>query len=1422
MLFLGANSVFLFNMLAQMSMPTDVGTIVNGFQDNFGGATLDPNWVVSGANAFSVGSGLLHVSTAGGDPNHLLYELPRYDNTVQEVLARVRILSFGAGDASRGGIAVGVDPGSSQGINYLFRNNSSEGQTGNHLAFLDDARAWGPGQGFAWLPNQWYWLRLRHEPDAASLGGLNDVFSKAWPDDGTTTEPPDWQLTWDYTPGSSTRTGFAGITATSSTGVGQFDVDYILIKASGLPSIQVAPDLGSHSGSAAPSFPAAQTVVPGLRSIEVHFNQAVTGVVARDLLINNLPATALTAYAPWQYVFNFPEPGPGDVEVSWSTNAAIRSLAGQTNVSPGGDWSYTLDRRAPPPSLLISEFLAANQNSLLDQDGASSDWIEIYNGTLYPVNLAGWFLTTQPTNLMKWPFPDYVLAAGDYLVVFASGKDRRSVTNELHTNFRLSAQGGFLALVDSNTNLVSSFAPTYPSQQTDISYGCDPLLFNDLGYFANLTPGNANATAGPGFAPEPEFSRVGGAFVKAFPLNISAASTNALVRFTLDGSLPTDFSPIFTGSLAITNSLQVRARAFAPGLMPGPIHSESYVLLSPAVATARSDLPILVIHNFGAGPVPIDPGADYQSASFCFYEPVNGQTSLTNAPALSARAGFHVRGSSTRYMPKQAWSVQFWDEFNHGLDLSPLELPADKDWALYAPDSFEPVLIHNPLAYQLSNEVGRYAPRTRFLEVYINTSGGAVTPADYNGIYVLEEKIKRGKSRVDIDKLKPDDNAVPAVTGGYMLSIDRLGPGESGFGAAGQTIVYDDPAESDILAPERAPQAKYIQNYMTAFGNALNGPNYTSSTLGYQAYIDVDSWIDHHILNVLTFNVDTLRLSAYFHKPRQGKIFFGPVWDFDRTQGSTDGRDFSPFYWRAPVPDYGTDFFNYTWWGRLFTDIDFWQKWIDRYENLRTGVLSTNHVFADIDALAGQVRQAQPREAARWSGYTTPRSGLVSISGYSFNFPGTYQGEVDFLKRWYRDRLYFMDTNFVAKPVLSSNGGPIPAGGTLTMTGPAGATIYYTTDGSDPRLPRGGFSSKATVYQSAITLSASAAIVARCYNPAHRNLTGANNPPLSSPWSGYTAATFGLVSGPTQVLYTNAGSIYAQAFDSLPNPGAASVEAANPVTMNGLSYSLDNPFGFAVSNQTPGGLGGLGLPSSLNGWYGSGTLTAKFGASEGDQSTGGIISFGSTNSSTAANRALGLLATSSTGSTAFGVRFVNATGYLLNTISLHFTGELWRQSVQAKHLAFGYFIDPVTTNSFSTNATAFLPALEVGFPADPAAVTPVPVDGTAPANQLDLSVTNQPIADWPPGAALWLVWQMTDNAAKGQGIAIDNLTFSSSLARPGLSIQALGSKTVLTWPYGHLQSATNVNGPFTILGNASSPFTNGTEAAVQFYRVEIP
>lgn len=223
---------------SQMYVPADVYTTVNGYQDDFEGTSLKPGWQIHGANVYSVSNGVLRVTSASGDPNQLYYSGAVYNNSVQEVLMRIRIINFGTGDPPRCGPSTCIDPSANPagGINFHFRDNN-----GRALAFLDDRRAWGPSYSFSWQNNVWYWVRLRHEPNAASQGGAYDVFGKVWKADGTTPEPENWQLMWDYTPTRSARTGYAGLAASSSGGIAEFEVDYILIKASGLPQITVTP-----------------------------------------------------------------------------------------------------------------------------------------------------------------------------------------------------------------------------------------------------------------------------------------------------------------------------------------------------------------------------------------------------------------------------------------------------------------------------------------------------------------------------------------------------------------------------------------------------------------------------------------------------------------------------------------------------------------------------------------------------------------------------------------------------------------------------------------------------------------------------------------------------------------------------------------------------------------------------------------------------------------------------------------------------------------------------------------------------------------------------------------------------------------------------------------------------------------------------
>jgi hypothetical protein len=322
------------------------------------------------------------------------------------------------------------------------------------------------------------------------------------------------------------------------------------------------------------------------------------------------------------------------------------------------------------------------------------------------------------------------------------------------------------------------------------------------------------------------------------------------------------------------------------------------------------------------------------------------------------------------------------------------------------------------------------------------------------------------------------------------------------------------------------------------------------------------------------------------------------------------------------------------------------------------------------------------------------------------------------------------------------------------------------------------------------------------------------------------------------IAYSTGGSVYAQNFDSLPDPGPASVNTANPVTINGVTYSLANPFDFAFPVSATGNSGGLGL-AALAGWYGLADPTAsvgtRFGATDGDQTAGGQISFGLPNSS---NRALGLLATSTTGYTAIGAEFINNTGATMNFINLQVTGEIWRQSDKPKILECYYLIDPTATAPMSTQATAYLPAFNVSFPTDAGDVGGAAVDGTAPANHVYLAVTNQAISNWPPGAAFWLVWEMADSTGKAQGLALDNLSFAATALGTATNTVSLGvqgsspNQFVLSWPAPatgyQLYCATNLAPPvaWSLVTNPAT-LSNGTffltipptNAAAQFFRL---
>ncbi len=551
-------------------------------------------------------------------------------------------------------------------------------------------------------------------------------------------------------------------------------------------------------------LPAAGGTVSTLSEIEVHFSEGVTGVTVSDLLINGVPATNLTAYAPDVYVFDFPQPAPGLVQVSWNPTNAITDLSAGANRFAGGTITYILNPAAIVGQVLITEFMADNKSTIRDEDGQYSDWLELYNSGGNAVDLGGWYLTDTATNLTKWRFPQgATLLSRAYMLVWASGKDRTNAAAPLHTNFKLSnTAGGYLALVYLDGSTIVSAFPSYPQQFADVSYGRDRVDPTIVGYFTNATPGAANASLGAGFAPAILFSVPSRTFQQSFTLTLSLAGSNAVIHYLLAtngttaavANLPTISSPVYTGPLTISSSVQVRTRAFPTqtNYFPGPPHNETYLQLSPSVINFSSDLPIVVFHDLGGGAVAAT--AD-QFMTMQVFDTTYGRSALTNPPDLAVQGYFHRRGQATFWNPKPNLRVQTEDEFGDNLNVPLAGFPADNDWVFYGIDEYDKALMHNTLSQSLYRDLGHYSSRTRFLEVYLKVDAGTagpVTTADYYGLYVLEEKIKIGKNRVDIDELEPENTNAPSLTGGYLLSIDKSNPGNPVY-LANVSMWYLDP-----------------------------------------------------------------------------------------------------------------------------------------------------------------------------------------------------------------------------------------------------------------------------------------------------------------------------------------------------------------------------------------------------------------------------------------------------------------------------------------------------------------------------------------------------------------------------------------------------------------------------------------------------
>ena len=374
--------------------------------------------------------------------------------------------------------------------------------------------------------------------------------------------------------------------------------------------------------------------------------------------------------------------------------------------------------------------------------------------------------------------------------------------------------------------------------------------------------------------------------------------------------------------------------------------------------------------------------------------------------------GIEYRGSSSQLFDKKSYGFETWDEKNEDMDYPLLGFPEEEDWIFYGPYS-DKTLIRNKLIYDLSNQIGRYASRTKFCELTINNQ--------YMGVYVFMEKLKRDKNRIAIKKLENDDLDSINISGGYIIKIDKSDDenGEQVYNdfnafisnykpnyATYQSIWfnYEYPKPKDI----HNEQKQYINSYFDNFEKALSGINFKDSLSGYRKYIDVESFIDFFILNELSNNLDGYRLSTYLHKNRNEKLKIGPIWDFNLSFGNGN-------YCNGDKYDTWTYKFNETcsddfwlipfWWEKLLEDPYFVNKLKERWNELRKKELSDENIFQMIQNYISILKNESGgiyRNYSKWN--------VIGKYLWPNNYVGnSYESEIDYLIKWISKRNNWLD-----------------------------------------------------------------------------------------------------------------------------------------------------------------------------------------------------------------------------------------------------------------------------------------------------------------------------------------------------------------------------------------------------------------------------
>ena len=755
-------------------------------------------------------------------------------------------------------------------------------------------------------------------------------------------------------------------------------------------------------------LPRPGTIVRELKRIRLFFNEPVMGFGADDILINGQVPKSVIGFADGPWDVEFKEIKLGAVAITWSDKKSIIDRANNPNSFVGRDWSYVVDPDHWPGVVVINEFMASNQSNIRDEDDQAVDWIELENRGRNVVNLSGWSLTDDKERPGKWIFPDIKIEPNRFLVVFASGKNRRVISEPIHTNFKLGTSGGYIGLFSPELprRVIDKVSSKYPEQRSNISYGLSEA--DQWVYFIKPTPGAMNGTGSfKNILSKPKFSRKRGFFIEPFDLILRTKEEQATIRYTTDYSLPTSTNGrLYINPIPITDTTIIRAVTFRRGSWSSNSSTHTFVL---GDSKAVTSLPIISLvtdnkHIWGeTGILEIDP-RNTNKRGIAWERPVSSELFFQDgSDGFQVESGFRlqggdfIRGRHTPYKPVPWSKYSFRLYFRGKYGESRLNYPLFSGLPI---DEFEHVVLRagmndsiNPficdeLCRRLYRDLGHASSRGMLVNLLLNGKSQAY----YNPT-----------ERIDINFLRS----------------------RHGGGSQWDLIAqFGEIREGDDIEWNR-------------FKNLSINRDLTDPKIYKKAVelIDLDNFIDYIMLCIYV-DMDDWPYNNWRagRERRAGAKWRFYLWDAERSFG-TDGKQMLGRQRRVVTSNNLTQgaLASRADIARIFQSFsansEFRLRFADRVQKhyFNEGVLTDEHIALRHQELKNEMKHVLPD--------MRPYIGKVWLSKRR-EIVMEQMASIDLQRS-------------LNAPSFSQHGGIIKAGFKLAITAPSGA-IYYTIDGTDP------------------------------------------------------------------------------------------------------------------------------------------------------------------------------------------------------------------------------------------------------------------------------------------------------------------------------------------------------------------------------------